>query len=544
MANPIVQLQVSEQIAPAPLTLQKTGAMISSGGTITSPGSTSLITQPSDLTPLLPTPIQITVATYVGGNVQITVAGTPFADVGDTINLTVAGMVPAGYNGTFASTILSSNSFEYPLPTSPGTATTLGTVINAEANSLLQRVTTFFAQGAAQSVSILEVGPGTATEGVNFLSSWITINPNVFYSYLVPRFWDGNAALIALAKSLTSLSAKTYFWITTTLANYTLYAGIKSVVWLIEAPVMGAWPANALTAISWSGGVVTATTTTAHGVQVGQWFQIAGVSPSGYNGFAKAITGTTGSTLVWSLATNPGAETALGTLVASFFASAGISSNEFSLAAPFRTTLNYAPSSSNKVTPLNFAFEFGVTAFPAKGNQALVTTLLAAGGNIISTGAAGGISSTLLRGGKYADGTQFKAYYSIDNVQINLAQALTAALINGANNPQNPLDYNDFGINTLLDAAVGVMTTANSAALVLNQVNPTKLSAAALAQALDVGTYNNTTLVNADPFASYTAENPNDYAAGIYNGISVDFTPQIDFDSITINVNVSNFAAG
>jgi hypothetical protein len=73
-------------------------------------------------------------------------------------------------------------------------------------------------------------------------------------------------------------------------------------------------PANALTAISWSGGLVTATTTTAHGVQVGQWVEISGVTPSGYNAAYQAASGTTGSTLVCALAANPGTATGLGTL--------------------------------------------------------------------------------------------------------------------------------------------------------------------------------------------------------------------------------------
>jgi hypothetical protein len=78
----------------------------------------------------------------------------------------------------------------------------------------------------------------------------------------------------------------------------------------------GTWAANTLTAISWSGGFVTATTTTAHGVQPGQQFAISGVTPSGYNGTFVAAAGTTGSTLVYALASSPGPETVLGTLVA------------------------------------------------------------------------------------------------------------------------------------------------------------------------------------------------------------------------------------
>ena len=84
-------------------------------------------------------------------------------------------------------------------------------------------------------------------------------------------------------------------------------------------PYVAAYNANVLTAATWastSGGQVTFTTTSAHGVTVGSYFTISGMTPSGYNGDFIAITGTTGSTLVAALATNPGSETVLGTLVA------------------------------------------------------------------------------------------------------------------------------------------------------------------------------------------------------------------------------------
>lgn len=85
------------------------------------------------------------------------------------------------------------------------------------------------------------------------------------------------------------------------------------------SPFNAAWAANVITAASWAstgGGQVTFTTTTSHGVAVGADFTISGMVPTGYNGTFKAITGTTGSTLVAALTTNPGASTTQGTLVA------------------------------------------------------------------------------------------------------------------------------------------------------------------------------------------------------------------------------------
>ena len=72
-------------------------------------------------------------------------------------------------------------------------------------------------------------------------------------------------------------------------------------------PYVAAYPANVLTASTWSANVATWTTTTAHGVAVGDYFTISGSVPNAWNGDYLALTGTTGSTLVAALVGNPGA---------------------------------------------------------------------------------------------------------------------------------------------------------------------------------------------------------------------------------------------
>ena len=74
--------------------------------------------------------------------------------------------------------------------------------------------------------------------------------------------------------------------------------------------------ANAITAASWSGGTITFTTTRNHGILPGELFLITGMTPSGYNGFFTAASGTTGTTLK-AAASNPGTETGLGQIPAS-----------------------------------------------------------------------------------------------------------------------------------------------------------------------------------------------------------------------------------
>lgn len=48
-------------------------------------------------------------------------------------------------------------------------------------------------------------------------------------------------------------------------------------------------------------------------------------------------------------------------------------------------------------------------------------------------------------------------------------------------------------------------------------------------------------MINAVPFANYTSLNPSDYADGKYSGLSAVVTPKRGFESITFNLNVTNF---
>lgn len=77
-----------------------------------------------------------------------------------------------------------------------------------------------------------------------------------------------------------------------------------------------AFAAQMLTAASWSGGEVTFTTTTNHGVTIGSTFVIENNTPAGYNGTFVAISPTATDTLVAALVIDPGSNTDLGNLLA------------------------------------------------------------------------------------------------------------------------------------------------------------------------------------------------------------------------------------
>jgi len=542
VTNPIVQLLVSIQKAPAPSNLQRKGAFISQGATNTTQGTISFLSQLSDLTAILNGSHAISGISWSGSVATVTTTA-PHGLTGSFF-VTIAGAVPAGYNGSFLATVTGASAFTYPLATSPGSETTPGVYSLESIGELNAMATTFFANGVGPGVYVLELGVGTPAQGVSFLTTWLTQNPNTFYRFLVPRTWDAVASLLTFLGNYNATNAKVYFDITTNLTNYTAYlATMKCGRAIIEAPNYGTWAANVLTALSQTGGVATATTTTNHGILPGQWFQISGTTPAAWNGWWQAIEGTATNSIVFNVPSTIGAESVLGTLVQSQYDSAGIPSTEFSMAAEFFAMLNTNPSGTNQVAPLNQRYLFGVTPFPLQGNNSLLAAIATANVDVVGTGAQGGISNTLVSGGNDLDGNAWNYWYSIDWVQINTALNLTNYLINGANNPQAPVYYNQAGINGGQTVLAATMKQGTTAGMVLNPLKLTTLSAANYQNALDQDTYSGYTVVNADPFSSYVSENPNDYGNQVYNGYAIEYVPQLGFDSVTINILVSQFAA-
>ena len=563
MCAKIVNISVSIQVAPTPETLQQTGALISQGATNTSPNTASLLTQLSDLTPLLNGTKTITTMVLSTGTVTVTTTAPHGYTIGDTILLTIAGVTPVAYNGTYLCTITGASTFTYALGGSPGSVTVQGVYTAEDVSELLQMATTFFGQGSNVSVFVLELGPGNVADGVAALTAYLTANPNTnytpgatgyFYAYLVPREWDGNANFLALIAEYENPNAQTYFFVTTTLTNYSLYTNLMKCIWsMIESPPMGIWSANALTAISYSGGQVTAATTTAHGVAVGQWFQISGVTPTGYNGWWQAQPGTTGSTLVYNVSATLGVESLLGTLVASYYANAGVvaalpgtqiaAGLEFSCAAAFYWLLAYNPSNTNLVGPFAFKFLFGVTPFPVRGFNALLTTLQSNNVNVVGTGAEGGISNTIIQWGTTEDGNDMSYWYAIDWLSINVNVNVANAVINGSNNPVNPLYYNQPGINFLQSIIAQTVADGVAFGMVLGNPTQTEFDGPTLGAALNAGTYAGQSVINAVPFLIYSQDNPGDFKIGRYSGFSIIFTPSRGFIQININIVATELIA-
>lgn len=452
----IVTTNVSTQVAPAPSALQRTGAIISTGGTTLADGAKSLLTQASDLTALLAGAVAVTAGstTWSGGTVTMTTATAHGFTTGDSV--TVSGFTAGytGYNGTYTITVVDSTSFTYAQAdtlTSPASGTAV--VTDADVAELTAAVNTFFTQGSSVSVYVLELGHGTAADGVAALGAYITANPGTIYSYLVPRSFAAEATYVTLVGGYDSSTSKTYFHTTVTLSTYASFANKKAVLMTIEA------------------------------------------------------------------ATAP--------------------VTEFTAAAAFWVTLHYDPNPTNQVTPLCFAYVSGVTAYPITATTA--ATFATANLNYVTTGAEGGISNTMFVNGVTADGQPFNYWYSVDWVQINADLRISAAVINGSNNPQAPLYYDQQGINRLEGVVQGLGSSAVSDGLAIGPVYAYALTAADWTAFLQSGNAPVGFLVNAVPFVSYTTLNPGDYTIGKYGGLSCSYTPARGFQSIVFNINVSSF---
>lgn len=455
----IVTVNVSLLQAPTPSTLQKTGALISVGGTTTAANTLTLLTQLSDLAAILTEPTANSSLAWSGGTVTVTTAAPHLIPNGKQVKVTIAGVTPSAYNGTYVATSTGASTFTYALVSDPGSETVPGTWVLADASELLAMGTTFFAQGSAQAVYVLELGILATADAITALGTWLTTynaNPQTLYAVLVPREWDAVSGFLSLIASYESPTSKFYFWVTTTQANYTSYTDLmKDVIALVEAP--------------------------------------------------------------------------------------SIPATEFSLAAEFYNLLNRSPSNTNKNPPFAFDYNFGVTPYPAFGNNTFLTQLKAAGVNYIATGAEGGISNTIFVWGTTMDKRDIAYWYSIDWLQINAALALANEVINGSNNPINPLYYDQPGINRLQSRLGQVVSDAIIFGLATGTLVLLQLDGPALDQQLDANAFSAQAVVNAVPFVPYATANPGDYKIGTYAGLSVIYIPARGFIHIILNIVASDF---
>ncbi|WP_342704275.1 hypothetical protein OHZ10_08140 [Burkholderia arboris] len=375
---------------------------------------------------------------------------------------------------------------------------------------LANMAATHFAQGSAVGFYVLELGAETGVDqGIGLLTTWISNNPNVFYAYLVPAAWDyskdevGSVIVSNGGSGYTSAPSVTFSAPTSgaTATGTAIVQNGKVVAITITNPGSGY---TAAPTVSFSGGGGTgavATSNLASALNI-----LAGLysSPTSKTYFFV----TTSSTNLANYST-----------LKSVFAvvpSPLAPSTEFTAAAFFYQWLVNQPGASNKLAPMAYRYLYGVTPWPAQGYNAQITSILSGYGNIVLTGAEGGISTACVFKGTLMSGDQASWWYGIDWFQIQSKQRIAAAIINGSNsNP--PLLYDQPGINTVESVAEG----AGSSAVTFG-----------CAQSVSI---------TATDFQTYTTQNPGDYAAGIYNGLAATVVGQNGFLTVTFNIDAVQF---
>ncbi|WP_186157954.1 hypothetical protein [Burkholderia gladioli] len=438
---------------------------------------------------------QTTTSTIVNLNVTVTRAPTP------------SQLQRSGAIVSVGGTNLATGTYQYC-----GLLSDLTSILSDSGNSaeLQNMATTYFAQGSAVGFYVLELGAETGVdEGIGLLETWITANPGIFYAYLVPAAWDFSkdevvSVIISNGGSgYTSAPTVTFAAPTSgvTATGTAIVQSGKVVSVTITNPGSGY---TAAPTVSFSGGggtgaAATSNLASAMNILAGQYS-----SPTSKTYFFV-------STIASNLA-NYATLKSVFAVVPSPLAP----SSEFTAAAFFYQWLVNQPGAANKLAPMAYRYLFGVTPWPTQGYNSQINSILSAYGNIVLTGAEGGISTACIFKGALMSGDQASWWYGIDWFQIQSKQALAAAIINGSNsNP--PLLYDQPGINTVESVAEN-----------------TGSSAVTFGCAQSVS-------ITATDFQTYTTQNPGDYAAGIYNGLAATVVGQNGFLTITFNIDAVQF---
>jgi hypothetical protein len=387
----------------------------------------------------------------------------------------------------------------------------VGTGATGNGAEIVRMATTFFAQGNGVGCYVLELGVETTVgDDIPVLQSWIANNPGIFYAFLTPQTWDAvdgvqSVTITAGGSGYTTSTVAATFTAPTsgvTATGYGIVTGGSVTSFVITNPGSGYTAAPTLTFAAPTTGVTATGTAVLGGA-------LAGIANnySSPNSQVYFFVTTTQATV-----TNYAGNKAVFALVPSPSALAG----EFQCAAPFEAwLLNNA--TQTMLQGMAYRYMYAVTPWPASGQSAAITAIKAANGNIIESAAQGSISAAMIADGTVMSGAQAMSWYGLNFFQIQVQQALAAAIINGSNS-QPPLFYDFHGVNVLLSVANSVAAQAVA------------IKAAAAIT------------ISAIPFATYIADNPDNYAAGIYGGLSAIFTAQQGFLKIYFNIDAVQFA--
>ena len=131
-----------------------------------------------------------------------------------TVDPTPSQLQKSGALISLGGTTLATGAYEFC-----GQLSDLESLLGSSGNSaeLLKMGTTFFAQGTAVGVYVLELGTATGIDAeIGLLETWIPLNPGIFYAYLTPADWDyskdevGSVVITAGGTGYTSVPTVTF----------------------------------------------------------------------------------------------------------------------------------------------------------------------------------------------------------------------------------------------------------------------------------------------------------------------------------------------
>jgi hypothetical protein len=291
---------------------------------------------PSGTATRLGIPQFVSATSWSGGLATVTTLTNHGFSTGDSI--TISGVTPSGYNGTYTITVLSTTQFSYLLATDPGTSQAgirppkMGIEFDTHQDSgqvdpSADHFAYIFWGSAADSSPS---GPGnddnthyagvigsgaeplnprktsgtvpTATP-VALLSAASWAGGTVTATSLGPHgFASGNNVYVA---DVTATNYQGTYAVTATDATHFTYPLAANPGTYLQGS--SATLTATTSSASWAGGVVTMNTSAAHGLVPGDYVSVTGISPVGYNGVYVVATTPSVTSLTYALASNPGA---------------------------------------------------------------------------------------------------------------------------------------------------------------------------------------------------------------------------------------------
>jgi hypothetical protein len=254
-----------------------------------------------------------TATSGTGSVATITLTSASNLAVGDLIQVT--GFTPTGYNTTgYAVVSAVSNSSPFTVSyasTGTGTMTIAGQVQTASQTSITARsagTIPLIVRGAASQVN-LQNWQNSSGQNVVIINAF----GSLVGSSSANQFNSDNGANFILRTAGTADQRGNHYQVVN--SSSTILAGFNGQGQIFTgatAPIQGSTTVAIGTQTPSGTTNITITTGSNHGILVGQTVVIAGVTPTGYNGTWTAQSGTTGTTLIVNIGSNPGVITGAG----------------------------------------------------------------------------------------------------------------------------------------------------------------------------------------------------------------------------------------